>query len=144
MPWIELHCSCQKKKHSSISGRSPIKGIKKIILFCSQKKRKHHFLEWPFTNYFDLSLIFFVFYIRNSLVESSRQAHCTENSEVLLNCLRRQSQISSFRVTRPTLKFRVDSSRRLGNFVGIFWCDVDFYTSAKVFFRRAFCCLFTF
>ena len=58
--------------------------------------------------------------------------------------IRRQSQISSFRVTRQTLKFQVDSSQRLGNFVGIFWCDVDFYTSSKVFFRRAFCCLFTF
>ena len=64
--------------------------------------------------------------------------------EIETKQLRRQSQISSFRVTRPTLKFRVDSSRRLGNFVGIFWCDVDFYTSSKVFFRRAFCCLFTF
>ena len=47
--------------------------------------------------------------------------------------IRRQSQISSFRVTRPTLKFRVDSSRRLGNFSEFFGVMLIFIQAQKYF-----------
>ena len=61
-----------KYKHPSISGRSPTGGMKKIISFCT-------LINVFGKNSFDFLLIYFVFYMCNSL---EKQA---ENGGVILN-----------------------------------------------------------
>ena len=44
--WKELHSIVVVKyKHSSISGRSPTRGMEKFISFCLKKKQEHRILE---------------------------------------------------------------------------------------------------
>ena len=82
--WNELHSIVVVKyKHSSISGRSPTGGGKKIILFCSQENRKHHNLEWALTelantlkNVFEQKFLWsFIDFFRFLYTQFSRKAN---------------------------------------------------------------------